>query len=116
MATESPKMLVYYIPVSTFFTVLQLKLLYSNTLLNRKRQCPLQRGVGLWEVKNVRFLCGWDYELRSVCLCEVNIYRRYPLAEAWVNTVLKYDYKIIPLINLVCSVITGKSQTEALMY
>ena len=23
-------------------------------------KCPLKRGVCLWEVKNVGFICGWD--------------------------------------------------------
>ena len=25
-------------------------------------ECPLRRGVRLWEVKNAVFVCGWDLE------------------------------------------------------
>ena len=25
-------------------------------------ECPLRRGVNLWEVKNAVFVCGWDHD------------------------------------------------------
>ena len=25
-------------------------------------ECPLRRGVRLWEVKNAVFACGWDHD------------------------------------------------------
>lgn len=34
------------------------------------KECPLRRGVYLWEVKNVEFVFGWDQD-------SVSIYERY---------------------------------------
>ena len=36
--------------------------------------CPLRRGVYLWQVKNAVFVCGWDHD--CVCLGEVSTYGR----------------------------------------
>ena len=36
-----------------------------------QKKCPLKRGVRLWEVKNVVFVCNWEHD-------QVSAYERCP--------------------------------------
>ena len=36
-----------------------------------QKKCPLKRGVRLWEVKNVVFVCSWEHD-------QVSAYERCP--------------------------------------
>ena len=59
-------LLAFRVPHYLFYTV---KPPVSGHPLDQKKW-PLKRGVHLWEVKNVVFVCGWEHD-------QVSAYERY---------------------------------------
>ena len=67
-----------------------------------QKKCPLKRGVRLWEIKNVLFVCSWEYD-------QVSAYERCPLAEARLYVNVKVGLRDIEsLCETDCSTLIGR--------